>query len=361
MKILHIESGKHLYGGAKQVQLIINGLQQRGVENHLICTKGAEIAKAVQDSGATIHPIHFPHEVSIPVIFRIKKIIQRIKPDIVHLHSRRGADTLGGIAAKLSGTPCVLSRRVDNTETALIFKPKYALYDKVISISQGIGDVLVSQGLSKDKLRVVHSSIHTSDYLKAYDKTAFKQEFSLSDKAIIIGVVAQLIKRKGHRYLFECLPSLIKKHPNLHVLCFGQGPLLEELQQSINQLKLSKHVTLTGFRNDLDKWFGCLDLLVHPADMEGLGVSLLQTGATGVPIIASNVGGIPEIVIHEKTGLLIEPGDVEHLEHYINTLVSSAELRQRYGHALQQHIQKTFSIETMITGNLAVYNEILNR
>ncbi len=360
MKVLHLEAGRHFYGGAKQVAYIMQGLAEQGINNILVCPEKAEIINHVQ-AFATVIPIKYKHEVDLGVIFRLRRIIQQEKPDIIHLHSRRGADILGAIAAKLTHTPCVLSRRVDNIESPLLFHLKYRLYDKVIAISEGIGNVLIKQGLAKDKLHIVHSSINVDDYNKSYDKIAFRQTFDINgEQTLVIGVIAQLIQRKGHRYLLACLPDIIYKHPNIHVLFFGKGPQREALEQEVRTKQLTNFVTFTGFRDDLSQWFGCLDLLVHPADIEGLGVSLLQTGAAGVAMIGSNTGGIPEIIIHEKTGLLVEPGDITALKIAINDLLDHPQKRQRLAHAAQQHIQQNFSLQTMIQGNIHVYQEILN-
>lgn len=359
MKILHIESGKHLYGGAKQVQLIIDGLQKKGVENHLICTQGAEITPAVKDSGAVVHPIHFPHELSLPVIGRIKKIIEQIKPDIVHLHSRRGADTLGAIAAKLTKTPCVLSRRVDNPEAKLAIKLKYPFYDKVICISQGIANVLLEQGVNKEIIKVVHSSINTEFYQSPKPIAEFHKEFDLEQGSFTIAVVAQLIKRKGHRYLLNILNDICAKHPQVQVLIFGKGPLKQELETLITEKNLNAHVKLAGFREDLHDWFGCFDLMVHPAEAEGLGVSLLQTGAAKTAIVASAVGGIPEIIIDKQTGWLIPPKDEQALYKAILEAIEQPEHRETLAKQLQKHVESQFSVPAMIEGNLNVYKDVL--
>jgi glycosyltransferase involved in cell wall biosynthesis len=116
----------------------------------------------------------------------------------------------------------------------------------------------------------------------------------LSGDVLLVGVVAQLIERKGHRFLLDALPALIAARPNLQLVFFGKGPLAGLLQERIDGEGLADHVRLAGFRDDLTDLLPCLDLLVHPATMEGLGVSLLQASAAGVPIVASRAGGIPE-------------------------------------------------------------------
>jgi glycosyltransferase involved in cell wall biosynthesis len=153
---------------------------------------------------------------------------------------------------------------------------------------------------------------------------------------------------------------VLAKHPRLQVLIFGRGPLEAELRQAISDQGLSGQVRLLGFRDDLPAVLGCLDLLVHPADMEGLGVSLLQASAARVPIIATRAGGMPEAVRDGRNGLLIAPGDVAGLAAAMNRLLDDAALRQTMGQAGRQLVLNEFSIDARCEGNLAVYRRLLN-
>lgn len=359
MKILHVEAGRHYYGGARQVVYIIDGLAARGVSNVLACPVNADIAAAVGAS-AKVYQLPMRGDLDVGLALRLARLIREVKPDIVHLHSRRGADLWGGIAARLTGTPCVLSRRVDNAESRRQVAVKYRLYDRVITISEGIRQVLLNQGLAPEKVSCVRSAVDASPYLAPVDRDAFRKEFGLPPTAMVIGMVAQLIPRKGHRYLIDAVAQLHAEYPNLRVLLFGRGPLQHELEADIAQRGLSEVMRLTGFRTDLPQWLGGLDILAHPADMEGLGVSLLQAAAAGLPIIASRAGGMPEAVVDGVTGLLIPPGDVAALTAALRRLLDDADLRQRMGTAGRARVLKDFGIDSMITGNLAVYRAVLD-
>lgn len=358
MKILHVEAGKHYYGGARQVAYIIEGLAQRGVENFLTCPIGAEIAEAVGKT-AQVHQLAMGGDADFGMAWRLATLIRTVQPDIVHLHSRRGADLWGGIAARLTGTPCILSRRVDNPESRLQVALKYRLYDHVITISEGIRRVLLDEGLSPQRVTCVRSAVDAAPYLIPVDRTAFRQEFSLPDQPIIIGMVAQLIPRKGHRYLIEAVASLRSSFPDLRVLLFGKGSLQSELENEIEKNGLRDIIRFAGFRNDLPRWLGGLDILAHPADMEGLGVSLLQASAAAVPIVTSRAGGLPEAVAENVSGLLIPPGDVPALTSALRRLLDDADLRKEMGQAGRARILAEFSIDAMVDGNLAIYRKVL--
>jgi glycosyltransferase involved in cell wall biosynthesis len=275
----------------------------------------------------------------------------------VHLHSRRGADVLGGLAASLAGVPCVLSRRVDNTEARWWAGLKYKLYDRVIAISQGIADVLAAEGVAAEKLRVVRSSVDPVPWQSPALRSAFAREFDVPEEALLFGVVAQLIQRKGHRVLFDALERLPDRD-RVRVVCFGQGPLRDELEQHVRDRKLADIVRFAGFRTDLPRWVGALDVLVHPALAEGLGVSLLQASAAGVPIIACRAGGMPEAVADGISGIIVPPGDVTALAAALRMLIEDPDLRRRLGTQGRERIEREFSVYVMVDGNLSVYREI---
>lgn len=358
MKVLHVEAGKHYYGGARQVAYIIEGMAARGVENHLACPVGAEIAGAVGKT-AQVHEIRMGGDADLGMPFRLANLIRSVRPDIVHLHSRRGADLWGGVAARMTGTPCVLSRRVDNPEARWQVALKYRLFDHVITISEAIREVLLSEGLAADKVTCVRSSVDAAPYLAPVDRAAFRQEFRLPPSSVVVGMVAQLIQRKGHFYLMEAIDTLRRDYPDLRVLLFGKGPLQAELEAEIARRQLGDIISFAGFRNDLPKWLGGLDILAHPADMEGLGVSLLQASAAAVPIIASRAGGLPEAVLDGVSGILIPRGDIAALTTALRRLLDDADLRRQMGEAGRARILAEFSVDAMVTGNLAVYNKVL--
>ncbi len=358
MKILHVESGKNLYGGAKQVAYLIEGLKARNIDSILVCPLESAISKVCRPFCEVVE-MSMGGDIDIGMVFRIRKAILTYNPDIIHLHSRRGADIMGLIAAKTTNTPVVLSRRVDNREPKLWARAKYSLYDHVITISDGIKQVLIKEGVKKDKITVVHSAVDIASFNHLCQKKHFYDEFNLPNNAKTIGVIAQLIPRKGHRFLLQVAPRLIKEIPNLRILFFGKGSLENELKHLIKDKDLQNNVLLVGFREDIAKWIGCLDLVVHPAIMEGLGVSLLQATSAKVPIVASPVGGIPEIVQDGVNGYLVDPRDSSRLQEKISLLLNNRSLAEELGKAGREIVETKFSVDSMVDGNADVYKRII--
>lgn len=357
MRVVHVETGMHLYGGAQQVAFLLDGLDKAGVSNVLVCPPGAAIGQHFEGSRVRVEYVPCSGDLDFGFVGRLREVIEGDRPDVVHLHSRRGADVLGGIAACRAKAKCVLSRRVDNREMRAWVSMKYRLYDRVIAISRGIADVLASEGLPTDRLRIVRSSVDATPWQSPELRSTFAREFEVPEEALLIGVVAQLIERKGHRVLFDALAALPDRE-RLRVVCFGQGPLREQLEAAARERKLGDVVRFAGFRSDLSRWLGALDLLVHPALAEGLGVSLLQASAAGVPIVACRAGGMPEAVADGVSGMIVPPGDVGALAQALRQLIDDPALRQRLGAQGRVRIEKEFSVGAMVEGNLAVYREL---
>ncbi len=359
MHILHIETGQHLYGGALQVLHLIKGLKKQGVQNTLVCVKDSEISRAAVWF-SEIYDIPMLGELDPVFVVRLLKIIRNTRPDVVHIHSRRGADIWGGIAAALAKTCAVITRRVDNPEHPWIVKAKYRFYDRVITISEGIKRVLLSEGVPLKKITCIPSAVDTKPFEGDCQKSWFYKEFEVNPRDKIIGVIAQLIKRKGHRYLINAAPEILKKSPYTTFMFFGKGPLTNQLRQLCDENNITNKVYFVGFRTDLERILPCLHLIVHPATMEGLGVSLLQAAASRLPIIATRAGGIPEIVHDRVNGYLVDPGNIKGITRAVINLLEDEALSKKFGQEGHTIVSSHFSIKAMVEGNLCVYKNILS-
>ncbi|MBN2706654.1 MAG: glycosyltransferase [Deltaproteobacteria bacterium] len=360
MKILHVETGRHFYGGSLQVLYLLHGLGAHGVENLLVCAPQSELGR--QAAGlAQVVEIASRGELDVRFYFRLCRVIAAFQPDLVHVHSRRGADLWGGLAAYRRHVPALLTRRVDNRENRVWASFKFGLYERIIAISAGIEKVLQSQGVASAKRRLVRSAVDVRSYQKPCDREFFRREFGLPEDALTIGVVAQLIARKGHRFLIAAAGRLTADYPNLRIIFFGRGPLAKELSRRIRNQALEERFIFAGFRRDLPRFLSHLDLLVHPALLEGLGVSLLQAAAAGVPVAAFAAGGVPEVVRSLDNGFLVEAGDVRALVEVIERCLSDSALRRRLGDNGRRLVESKFSVAGMVAGNLQIYREMLER
>lgn len=381
MRIAHIESGRHLYGGARQVLYLIDGLRREGVDNVLICPRGAAVAAEARALCPVVElPLHGDLDVGTPA--RLRASLASVAPDIVHVHSRRGADLYAGLASIGAPWRAVLTRRVDHREWAPWARRKYAPYDVLIAISSAIESELVEHvGVPRARVRRVPSGVplaegsagapglperrfgndgapDDTDTPRAAARRALRASLALPHDARIAGVVAQLIPRKGHRVLLRALADVLARLPRWHVVLLGRGPLERTIRREIAALGLAPRVHLAGFRPDAPHRLAALDLLLHPALKEGLGLAVLEAMSAGVPVAASAAGGLVDLVEDGVSGVLVPAGDVRAWAEAADRLMHDGELRARLGAAGRQRVRDAFGVERMVQGNLAIYREL---
>jgi glycosyltransferase involved in cell wall biosynthesis len=362
MKVLHVETGRHLYGGALQVKFLLEGLAGRWpADEHLLaCPVGAAIGRELLGRVPVIEQ-SLGGDLDIGMVWRLRGLFGAGRPDLVHLHSRRGADIYGALAARSLRIPVVLSRRVDNPEPRVWVALKYRLYDHVIAISQGIREVLLREGVPSAKVTCVPSAVDTDVYRPGGDRAWLEAEFAVPRGAPIVAMAAQFIPRKGHDTLLAALPSVFESHPRLQVLLFGRGPLRDQVAAEVVWRGWTDRVRLPGFRDDLARILPAVDLLVHPARLEGLGVVLLQAAACGIALVAARAGGIPEICVDGENGWLVEPGDPQSLASALNVALANPQEARERGLAGRRLVERAFSIDAMVKGNRSVYEALLQQ
>jgi glycosyltransferase involved in cell wall biosynthesis len=245
---------------------------------------------------------------------------------------------------------------VDNPDIPVLGTLKYLAYDRVVAISAAIRAQLDSEGLPAAKLRTIRSAVDADACQPTWTPERFLEEFGLARAHRVVAVVAQLIPRKGHALLLEAWPMIRNRCPDARLLVFGTGPLQAELE---NLAGLGGTVTFAGFRPDLRAFLGRVDLLVHPATREGLGIGLLEAQAAGVPVVAFAAGGVPEAVADRVTGVLVEPGNPAALAEAVIALLDEPNRRQRLGAAAADRIRAEFSPDRMVESHIELYREVL--
>ena len=360
MKILHVETGRHLYGGPQQVIYLARALRDMGHDNLIVCPPGSGIDNAARKAAIPVRNLFCAGDLDLPFAYRLTQFIGQARPDIVHCHSRRGADVLGGLAASFADVPAVVSRRVDNTEMRLVAALRYRPFKKVIAISEAIARELRERGVEEERLTVIRSAVDVARFEQHGDCAGFRKEYGVPEGALLIAAAGQLIPRKGHRYLLQAVADLRSGHRDFRVLLFGDGYLQNQLQAQAESLGIADVVTLAGFREDLDDYVGCFDIFAHPALAEGLGVATLKAAAAGVPVVGFAAGGLGEAVVHDETGILVPPEDTGALRDAIASLMDDEGRRARFGSAGKKRMQSDFSIATMAEEHVALYESVID-
>ena len=358
-RILHVETGRHLYGGARQVLYLLEALEGRGFDNLLVCTRGSALAREAAGRVQTL-PLPWHGELDLLAAGRLLAVLRRERPALVHAHSRRGADWHTAVAAALAGVPAVVTRRVDNPESGLAVRWRYRRYARVIAISGAIAAGLERDiGPSLPALARIPSAVDTGRFRPGGDRAWLAAEFDLSPDQPVLAMVAQFIPRKGHALLLEALPQVWARHPGVVCLLLGQGPGRQALAREIEVRGWSARLRLPGFRHDLPRILPAVDALVHPAFTEGLGVALLEAAACALPVVAAAVGGATDVVLDGETGLLVPPGDARALAGALCRLLDAPELGRRLGVAGLDRVVRQFSVAAMADAHATLYRELL--
>jgi glycosyltransferase involved in cell wall biosynthesis len=358
MHIVHLETGRHLYGGARQALDLADGLQRAGVDATLVCLPGTAIAAAGAARGLTVRTLAMDGDLDVLFVRRFRRLLREVQPDLVHVHSRRGADTWGGIAARGARIPAVLTRRVDSPEGRLA-RWKYRHYDRVIAISEAIRRQLTGAGVPERCITVIPSAVDAMACTPAWTRAQLNAEFGINPGAMPVACVAQFIPRKGHATLLDAWPAVAAAVPGAQLLLFGAGPLEAQIRRRAADPLLGQSVRLAGFRPALREFLGRMELVVHPAEREGLGLAVLEAQAAGVPVVACRAGGVPEILRDGETGLLVPAGDATALATAIVALLRDPARRRAMGEAARAGAGR-FAPQRMIEAHLTLYQSLLD-
>jgi glycosyltransferase involved in cell wall biosynthesis len=293
--------------------------------------------------------------------WRLSRVLRQLGPDVVHAHDPHAVAmaALGlSMTAGKAAPPLVASRRVDfHLGRNAFSRWKYRQVDVFVCASEAIRQILLRDGIPASKAVTVHEGIDVG-HVAAAPAADLHQELWLPHHAPLVGNVAALVPHKGQRHLLDAVPDVLRHEPDARVVIAGEGELRASLEQQIRHLHLEKHVVLAGFRPDVLSLHKAFDVFVMPSVSEGLGTSLLDAMAAGRPVVASAVGGIPEVVADGETGILVPPRDHAALAAAIVRLLGDRALRERMGAAGLARVRAHFSVERMVANTLRVYERV---
>ncbi len=229
----------------------------------------------------------------------------------------------------------------------------------MIAVSWHIRHLLLNYGIAPGRINVVYDSTELPEAISEAVRDQARERLGLGRENLLLGCVGQFTEEKGHADLIKGFFRIQTQFPEARLILIGDGPLKEQYRQMITQLDLSRKVFLPGLILDLHDSFAAMDLFVFPSVSEGLGSVLLQAMAHRVPVFASRVGGIPEIVIEGKTGFLFSPGDPVALADCVLRALSDFDPIRRCKENAVQRIQSEFSITRMAEEIARIYSNVL--
>ncbi len=361
VRILHVDTAKGWRGGEAQVLGLAEGLTRLGHEVLVVGQPGSPLLARVEMSGVGVRAVRLRGEWDWVGAMRLADVMRGFDPHILHTHTSHG-HTLGLWAWMLSGrrAKVVVSRRVDFPISRRgLGRIKYGRsVGRFLAVSEGVRRVLIEGGVPASSTAVVRSGIDLRKFDDSRNPEYLYEEFGLSRDALLIGNVAALAPHKDQACLLEAARRVVDAFPNARFLIVGEGPLKETLLEHRARLGLEREVLFTGFRKDIGAILGLLNVFVLSSCLEGLGTSLLDAMLMGLPIVGTNVGGIPEAVHDGENGLLVSPKNPEALAHVICRLLKNRALRERFGRAGRKIVQQ-FDIGETVRETAANYADLL--
>ena len=343
--VLHISTPKSWRGGEQQLAYLYEELNLRGVKQYLLCPKNSEIAKKGNSLGWNI--IESTKKMAIDPFFarKVSLVCKQKKIDIVHAHDSH-AHSFAVISASFFGnkTPIVVSRRVDfPISKSSIRKYNHKNIKRIICVSDAVKSLIAPDIRNKTILKTIHSGIDLNRFsqIRKKDKKLHR-EFNIPFNIPLIGNVSAIAPHKDYFTFINTAENLIKRNYNVKFLIIGTGPLEEEIKNYCKQKKLNEHIIFTGFRKDIQEILPELDIFLITSKTEGLGTSILDAFACKVPVVATRAGGIPEIVQHEKSGLLANIKDANQLSKQVERILKGSISKDKIISG-QQEILKNFT------------------
>jgi glycosyltransferase involved in cell wall biosynthesis len=378
LRVLHVITRLIIGGAQENTLLSVEGLDalpdyevalvsgiDRGPEGDLL-GRAERTTKLIllPELGRNINPIS-----DLIALWKLYRLIRKGRYHIVHTHSSK-AGVLGRIAATLAGTPIVVHTLhglvfhdyqpwLVNRTWWLIKKICAPMTDQFISVSEIIAQKAISEGIDKaSKFTTIYSGMELDWFLQARaDGAAIRREFGIPENAPVVGKIARLFPLKGHDQLFDAVPEIVRRHPDVRFFLIGGGILLEHLRARARELGVLDNIVFAGLiqRERIPEMLSAMDVVVHTSLREGLARVLPQALAMGKPCVSFNLDGAPEVVIPGSTGFLVEVGDSAGLAESVSRLLDDPALREEMGRNGRKRVDPAFRAETMVQGIADIY------
>jgi|GEM_PF-57111 len=363
LNVLLISAQKTWRGGEQQVMYLAEELQKRGVFVHLLVEKQSYLESRARMNGLHYSTTKFANGYSLFSALKLKKLCNRLQIDIVHLQC--SPSHTSALLSFLLGnkTPYVLSRRVNFPIRANAFskwKYNHEQIKKILCVSDSVKSILKSYINRVELLEVVHDGVDIKKLTDKTNVTSTKTDFGIRQKYIIT-IVAALTPEKDHITFLKMAGILASKRQDIHFLIVGSGPEEKKIRHTINSYHLDDLITMTGFRTDVPNILNFSDIFILTSRQEGLGSSIIEAFTNKVPVIASNVGGIPELVIDNETGLLAQPGNAEQFACGVERLLDDTALCQKITSKAWNLLVNNFTIDCTANETLKIYKSVLSR
>lgn len=363
-------AGSASYGGGERyLELLCGHLDPSRFRPILICPEPGSFVGRMQARGVDVRVVHLEPLFNPFALMRLVRVLSQEHVTILQTHGAR-ANFYGRVAGWLAGVPVVVSTvhnsvadyagsRLKRWIYSAALRATLPLVSRIICVSDAIRRDVVGEGpVAAGLAEMVHNGVDRPSFQKSVDRNKVRREFGLTDGPLLV-TVARLTEQKGHRDLIESLALLRNRWPQLQCVCVGDGELKEPLEALAGERGLSSMCRFVGSRDDVMEFYAAADVVVLPSHSEGFPFVILEALAMGKPVIATRVNGVPEVIEHMKTGLLVNARDVGGLASAIESLLKHPERAMQLGMDGRAVVQARFTVDRMVEKTVAVFDEAL--
>jgi len=368
IKVIHLITGLNTGGAEMMLYKTVSKVDKNRYSQIVISMiKPGHIGELIKKENIPVISLNFSKGISIISGFlKLVKILLKEKPEIIHSYMFH-ADILGRVAGKLCGIKIIISslrnENIGGRKREILLKYTNKIADIVTAVCYAAAEKQIERGsITRDKLKVIYNGVDLELFQKSSEQEimALKEELSLKTVENIILTVGRLEPQKNHELLINSFGKLLNKHPNSVLLIAGEGKLRIPLEKQVKDLGLTQNIRLLGVRKDIPKLLSMADAFVLASKYEGMPNVVIEAMASAIPVIATSVGGTPEIIINQSHGLLIKPDDVNSLTVGLDKILNlSKEKRKEIGENGRVRIEKFFTIDKTVNETENLYEHLL--
>ena len=347
-------------GGLERFVLDLIAAHQNKFNQLVVCLERK--GELVVNSSVEVISLGMKPGVHLGVVRKIARIVKEKQIDIIHTHNEK-AQLYGGLAGLLAGVPVVHTKHGKNNlnwRSILRNNISARLCQKVVAVSQDAAmQCIHDEKINSSKVVTILNGVDTELFSPAPTQSEFKQQLGFTADTLVVGIVARLAEIKDHATLIEASRILMESGYPFRLLVVGDGQLRAKLETHVNSLGLDKRVIFTGVRDDIPNLMRGMDIFVLSSLSEGISLTLLEAMACCLPVVATAVGGNPEVVVCGETGLLVPPQNPELFADKLRVLFTDRVLRLKMGKAGRQRVVNNFSISKTAEKYRQLYSTLL--
>jgi len=346
LAILQVCSASNaVYGAVQSLMTLAREQRARGNRVEFVTFAGKAFGGDVRGEGFPVHEVRHRAKIDPVAILRMRKLMRSGAFDIVHTHLSTSSVN-GCLAARIAKIPCVA------TVHGLSAKMSFAAANHLIGVSKGVKAHLVKQGVDEAKVSVVYNGIPME--LPPLNKAEIRASMDIPDDAMVAGTIARVTPKKGIEDALKAIASV----PNVYYVVAGDGVGLDNCRDLAKTLGLEDRVRFLGYRADVEVCLAAMDVFLFPSHKEAMGIALVEAMRSSLPLIATETGGIPEVVTPE-CGFLVPVQGVDRMAASLAKLINDGSERQKMGQAARERALEVFSAESMTQGTEAVYRKLI--